>query len=201
MDQQQGSEPSTEQIDEKVPARGIGYVIWDVLKIFIISFAIILPIRYYVAQPFIVSGESMQPNFQNAQYLIIDELGARSQQRGDVIVFHYPRDTKQYFIKRVIGLPGERVSINSGKITIYNAQNPSGTVLDESAYLPAGTQTQVDVDETLASDEYFVLGDNRAASFDSRFWGPVPTSDIVGRVVLRAFPFQTFTGFSHVTYK
>jgi signal peptidase I len=144
----------------------------------------------------------MQPNFQNSQYLVIDELTYRLHMpaRGDVMVFHYPRDTQEYFIKRVIGLPGERVVITNGEVMIYNSANPQGMVLNESAYLPAGTTTTTDVDVTLGAGNYFVLGDNRAASFDSRFWGPVPQADIVGRVVFRAYPFNVITDFGHLTY-
>ena len=194
-------QPQPDQQQE--PRQSAWWVVWDVVKIFVISFAIILPIRYYVAQPFIVSGDSMQPNFQNSQYLVIDELTYRlhEPQRGDVMVFHYPRDTKEYFIKRVIGLPGERVVISGGHVTIYNAANPQGLLLNESAYLPAGTTTTTNTDVTLGAGDYFVLGDNRAASFDSRFWGPVPQNDIVGRVVFRAFPLNVISDFGHVSYE
>ncbi len=200
-----GGSTTSQQLNQKPQKqeeRSAWWIVWDVIKILIISFAIIIPIRYYVAQPFIVSGDSMQPNFQNSQYLVIDELSYRLHEpaRGDVMVFHYPRDTAEYFIKRVIGLPGERVVITNGEVMIYNAANPKGMVLNESAYLPAGTVTTTDVDVTLGAGQYFVLGDNRAASFDSRFWGPVPQNDIVGRVVFRAFPFNEVSTFGHVTY-
>lgn len=183
--------------------KAAGLFIWDLLKVVIISLAIIIPIRYYVAQPFIVSGSSMEPNFHNNEYLIINELSYHynAPQRGDIIVFKYPKDTSQYFIKRIIGLPGEEVQVVDNHVTIYNKQNVHGMVLDEP-YLPAGTPTEGNSNiVTLGSDQYFVLGDNRTASSDSRFWGSVPKDDIVGKVFLRVFPLQSFKEFSSIQYQ
>ncbi len=198
-------EPNTE-LDDKKQAGGLGELfkfIWDLLKVFLIALAIILPIRYYVAQPFIVSGSSMEPTFYTGQYLIINELSYHlgEPQRGDVIVFKYPKDTSQYFIKRIIGLPGETVKIENNQVIIVNKENPKGFVLNED-YLPSGDTTfpYGDNTKTLGSEEYFVLGDNRLASSDSRFWGPVPSNDIIGKVFVRAFPFQEFKKFNSITY-
>lgn len=181
-----------------------GKFIWDLIKVFIISMIIILPVRYFVAQPFIVSGASMEPNFYNGEYLVINEIGYTlgQPQRGDIIVFKYPKDTSQYFIKRIIGLPGDRVNLEDSKVIIYNQEHPKGWVLTEK-YLPSTDLTfnngQFN-NVTLGTDEFFVLGDNRMASSDSRFWGPVPRKDIVGKVFIRAFPFQSFKKFSSVQY-
>jgi signal peptidase I len=178
--------------------------IWDLVKVVVIALVIIIPIRFYVIQPFIVSGSSMEPTFENGQYLIVNELDYHigNPQRGDVIVFKYPKNTSEYFIKRVIGLPGEKVLIQNGKVIIYNTANPNGFTLNES-YLPAGLYTEATTDQaiTLGPDEYFVLGDNRPASSDSRFWGDVPSNDIVGKVVLRAYPFSQFSRFSTPQYQ
>jgi len=178
--------------------------IWDLVKVVVIALVIIIPIRYYVIQPFIVSGSSMEPTFENGQYLIVNELDYHisNPQRGDVIVFKYPKNTSEYFIKRVIGLPGEKVLIQNGKVIIYNTANPNGFTLNET-YLPAGLYTEATTDQpiTLGPDEYFVLGDNRPASSDSRFWGDVPSNDIVGKVVLRAYPFSQFTRFITPQYQ
>ena len=179
--------------------------IWDFLKIVLIALVIILPIRYFVFQPYIVSGSSMEPNFQNAQYLIVDKLTYhfRAPERGEVIVMHYPRDPKQDFIKRIIGLPGEKIQIDNGKVTIFNASHPEGVALDEK-YLPnqglsypqdpiivGGSKTL-----TLGSTEYFVMGDNRLASSDSRSWGPLPKKDIVGKTMIRVLPLTEFKVFT-----
>lgn len=185
-------------------ASELGKFIWDLVKVFIISMAIILPVRYFIAQPFIVSGSSMEPNFYNGEYLIVNEIGYTLGQpaRGDVIVFKFPKDTSQYFIKRIIGLPGERLKLADNKIIIYNKEHPTGWVLEEK-YLPATDLTFASGEFnniTMGSDEFFVLGDNRMASSDSRFWGPVPRQDIIGKVFVRAFPFQSFKKFDVVQY-
>lgn len=162
--------------------------VWEISKIVIIALAIVIPVRYFLFQPFFVKGESMEPNFQNGDYLIIDEISYRFKDpaRGEVVVFKYPNDASQRFIKRIIGLPGETVEIQSGRITIVS--NAGEKVLDES-YLPIADFTSGDIRVTLSGNEYFVLGDNRLVSFDSRRWGPLPKEDIIGRVFLRTWPF------------
>jgi len=162
---------------------------WEIFKIFVISLAIILPIRYFLIQPFFVKGASMEPNYDDGQYLIIDELSykLREPSRGEVVVFRYPANTKEFFIKRIIGLPGETVDLSGQNITIKNKENPDGFVLDESGYLrqPANYE---DYKTTLRNDEFFVMGDNRSASLDSRRFGPVQKKYFVGRTWLRAWP-------------
>lgn len=173
---------------------GIGSFVWELARVVIIAFVVMLAFRLFVAEPFIVSGSSMVPNFHNREYLIINKIGYRLHQpeRGDVIVFKYPRDTSQYFIKRVIGLPGEKVKVADGRVTIYNSEHPEGKVLEEP-YLPNQAVTFGSEGTTsLGSDEYFVLGDNRQASSDSRVWGVLPDNDIVGKVWLRVFPLGDF---------
>lgn len=169
--------------------------IWEVAKIIIISLAIVIPIRYFVFQPFFVKGASMEPNFDNGQYLIIDEISKRFKdiERGEVIVFRFPHDPSQYYIKRVIGLPGETVEIKDGYIYVYNKEHSKGFKIDEHSYLPAGyIITGGDSKIILDEREYFVLGDNRGASSDSRRWGAVPEKYIIGRVFLRAWPINKF---------
>lgn len=178
--------------------------IWEFVKIVIISLVIILPIRYFIIQPFYVKGASMEPTFHDHEYLIIDEISYRfhAPQRGDIIVFRYPQDPQEYFIKRVIGLPGEKVEVKDGQVYIYNDQNPDGFVLDESAYLASDVKTYDVTDQivSLNSDEYFVLGDNRNSSKDSRSFGAVNKSFLTGRVALRGWPFAKFTVFHTPTY-
>lgn len=165
--------------------------IWEITKVVAVSLAIILPVRYFLIQPFYVKGASMEPNFHDREYLIIDEISYRfaTPERGQVIVFRYPRDPQEYFIKRVIGLPGESVQIKDGEVTIFNAAHPDGFTLEES-YLPFDLTTfdQSEAKTNLASDEYFVLGDNRNASKDSRSFGPLGRSFIIGKVLLRGWP-------------
>lgn len=171
--------------------------LWEFLKVVVISLAIIIPVRYFLIQPFFVRGASMEPNFDNGQYLVIDEISYRFDEpaRGEVIVFRYPLDPAQYYIKRIIGLPGETVEIKDGNIYIFNGQIPGGAALDESAYLASDIVTHGNVRAVLGQREYFVLGDNRSSSSDSRQWGALPEGNIIGKVWLRAWPFNMATIF------
>lgn len=174
--------------------------IWETAKIVVISLAIILPIRYYLVQPFFVKGASMEPNFEDGDYLLIDEISYRFNQpeRGDVIIFRYPQDTSQFFIKRIIGLPEETVEIKNNKVIIYNKKTPQGFLLDES-YLSSDQQTLGNMVLKLDDNDYFVLGDNRLQSSDSRRWGTVNKSLIVGRAFLRPWPINRITRFEGTT--
>ncbi len=176
----------------------IGRFALELVEIVVISLAIILPIRYFLIQPFYVKGASMEPTFDDHEYLIIDELSYRLRQpeRGEVVVFRYPLDPRQYFIKRIVGMPGETVRVSDSKIIVTNAEHPDGFTLDESAYLSPDAITHGDKTVTLASDEYFVMGDNRTASLDSRTFGPLPSKNVVGRVWIRGWPLDRATVFS-----
>lgn len=166
--------------------------LWETTRVFLVGVAIVVPIRAYVVQPFFVRGASMAPSFLDGEYLVIDELSYdihfRPLQRGDVVVFRYPLDHAQYYIKRIVGLPGERVQIRQGQVTIANAEHQSGVILDEAPYLREREVTEGTADVTLKSNEVFVLGDNRDQSSDSRHWGPLPVDLVVGRAVVRALP-------------
>ena len=143
----------------------------------------------------------MEPNFHDKEYLIINEIGYRIDppQRGDVVVIRYPKDPKQYFLKRVIGLPNETIKINDGEVFIYNSENPQGFRLEES-YLEEGVDTYGAIDVSLKGNEYFVLGDNRQFSLDSRIFGTVDKNLIVGRAWIRGWPFSKFGMIEHATY-
>ncbi|MDO9399741.1 MAG: signal peptidase I [bacterium] len=167
--------------------------VFELTKVVLISLAIIIPIRYFLIQPFYVKGASMEPNFHDSEYLIIDEISYRFNQpkRGDIIVFKYPRNPQEYFIKRIVGLPNEKVQVRDGEIYIFNKENPLGIKIDEP-YLADGVKTNGSDEEviSLKNDEYYVLGDNRNFSKDSRSFGPVNKSFVVGRVLLRGWPFD-----------
>ncbi len=166
---------------------------WELVKVVGISLAIIIPIRYFLVQPFYVKGASMEPSFQDHQYLIIDELTYRFRQprRGEVVVFRYPLSPSDFFIKRIVGMPGEQVDIADGRIRITAPGQTAAIPLDES-YLPAGTKVEGAKSFKLGADEYFVLGDNRAESLDSRYFGAVHRRFITGRVILRGWPLNQF---------
>jgi signal peptidase I len=172
-----------------------GSFLKELLHFALIVIFIVLPIRLFVAQPFVVVGTSMEPTFINNDYLIVDELTYRLQdpQRGDVVIFKYVEgaqeqgEKQKYFIKRVIGLPSETVDIRNGTVTIYNEAHPEGIALDETYVKEKPTNT---MRVTLGEDEYFVMGDNRSVSFDSRSWGPLERKEIVGKAFLRILPFS-----------
>jgi len=170
---------------------------WETLKMFIISLAIILPVRYFIAEPFYVKGASMEPNMHDHEYLVIDRLTYRysNPKRGEIVVFRYPKNPQEYYIKRLIGLPGERIVVKNDHIKIYNEANPNGWQLPET-YLPADLATIASnplfADFQLKDNEYFMFGDNRMFSQDSRVFGPVNSSFFIGRVVFRGWPFDKF---------
>lgn len=185
--------------NHKSKIKAIGEFVWEMAKVAIISLVIILPIRYFLIQPFYVKGASMEPNFYDHEYLIIDEISYRFgvPGRGDIVVFKYPKDPDQYFIKRVIGLPGETVEVKNDQVLI------DGQPLTEN-YLSEGVSTRVSVGGyekvTLEDDEYFLLGDNREQSLDSRVFGPVKADFIIGRTWLRGWPFNRLTIFYNPDY-
>jgi signal peptidase I len=156
--------------------------------IFVI-FAALVCVRLFIAEPFLVYGSSMEPNFETGDYLIVEELSYRFSppKRGDVVVLTPPNEPTKHFIKRIIGLPGEKIVVKGSDVTIYNAEHKDGLKLDE----PYVT-FQSDRESTfqLSDSSYFVMGDNRAVSFDSRSWGPLPAENITGKALLRLYPFS-----------
>lgn len=178
----------------------------EMVKVFLLAAVIIIPVRVFLFQPFFVQGSSMVPNFEDGEYLVVNELGYKNTdvsipgahlftvgtwkelERQKPIVFKSPVHEGQYLIKRVIGLPGESVEIKNSRIIISNHTHPDGYVLDESEYLAKTVLTSDLPKTTLAADEYFVLGDNRTASYDSRMIGPIRKDMIVGKVLFRAWP-------------
>lgn len=174
--------------------------LWEIAKIVVLALLIVLPIRYFLFQPFFVDGQSMEPNFKDGNYLIVDELSyrLRSPERGEVVVFNYPKDPSKRYIKRIIGLPEEIIEIASGKIYITNEEGKKE--LNESEYLPS-IYTSGNIKIVLAKEEYFVLGDNRAASSDSRSWGTLPEENIIGQAFFRAWPFAALAKISAPIYQ
>ena len=162
--------------------------LWDLVKFAVIALLIVIPIRMFIAQPFVVSGESMFPTFHDGEYLIVDELSYKTDapHRGDVVVFRFPGNTKRFFIKRIIGMPNEKVIVGNQEVTIINKENPDGFKLTEP-YLNEQLLNQTGKYAT-GDNEYFVMGDNRNNSSDSRTWGILPGKLLIGRAYLRLFP-------------
>ncbi len=167
----------------------LGLFLLELIKVAVLAGLTIALVRYVLFKPFYVKGASMEPNFFDKEYLIVDELSYhfRAPQRGEVIVFKYPENPKEYFLKRIIGLPGERVKISNGQITIYNTEHPEGVQLNEP-YLPKDLATSGEESSPLTDNQYFVMGDNRPNSYDSRRFGAVDKSLVVGRVFFRGWP-------------
>lgn len=171
--------------------------IWEVVKVVAISLAIIIPVRYFLIAPFYVKGASMEPNFHNYEYLIIDRLSYRLEApaRGDVVVIRNPEEPSEFFIKRVVGLPGETIEVKRDHVYV------NGELLDESPYLAESVKTWGARSFILETDEYVVLGDNRPESKDSRSFGSIRKDEIIGRTWLRAWPFSRMDHFTTVEYK
>ncbi len=192
---------------KKDPTGDFLYFIWDLVKTGIIVFIIAFSIRYFLVQPFIVEGSSMLPNFVDKEYLLAEKLNylIGSPRRGDVVIFRYPKNPTTNFIKRVIALPGETVEIEDSKIKIINSEHTDGIYLDESIYLASNIKTLTSTREkftmTLGPDEYFVMGDNREHSSDSREWGKLPKSNIIGRAWLTLKPFNKFGTQKRISYQ
>ncbi len=168
---------------------GAGLLILELVKIVVLAGVTILLVRHFLFKPFYVQGASMEPNFDDRDYLIIDELSYRFREpeRGEVIVFRYPDNPKEFFLKRIIALPGEGVKVAEGKVTIYNQEHPEGVVVKEE-YLSKELATVGEQSLRLGPDQFFVLGDNRTNSYDSRRFGPIEKNVIVGRAWLRGWP-------------
>lgn len=162
---------------------------WELARFAVFAILIVIPIRLFIAQPFVVSGSSMFPTLTNADYLIVDEISYHlgNPKRYDVVVFRYPGDTTKFYIKRIIGLPGETVDVKGSTVTIKNKENKEGFTLDQPFI---GSSSDKTAHVILGDGEYFVMGDNRGASSDSRYWGPVPRNLMVGRALVRLLPVQ-----------
>jgi signal peptidase I len=159
----------------------------DLFTLVALIVVVVIPIRLFIISPFIVDGASMHPTFEHLDYLVVNEFMYyfRAPARGDVIVFRYPAEPSTFYIKRIIGLPGEKVSINHGVVTVTTPNGESLTLTEPYLVNEDATYTK---STTLQNDQYFVMGDNRPNSSDSRVWGPLPKKNIIGRVDLRLLP-------------
>lgn len=179
------------------PAKDFFYFLWDLFKTGVIVFLVAFSIRYFLIQPFIVEGGSMLPNFVDQEYLLAEKLSyiVSDPKRGDVVIFKPPNNPSQNYIKRIVGIPGDTINIEDNRVTITNSKNDEGVVIKED-YLPDQSQTltpKMDkLDTTLAENTYFVMGDNREHSSDSREWGVLPRTNMIGRAWLTIKPLDRF---------
>ncbi|KKW39876.1 signal peptidase I [Candidatus Kaiserbacteria bacterium RIFCSPLOWO2_02_FULL_54_13] len=170
----------------------------DLFTLAFLIVVVVIPIRVFIVSPFVVDGDSMHPTFENLDYLIVDEFlyYFRAPARGDVVVFRYPNNPSIFYIKRIIGLPGETVSISRGVITVTTSAGESLALAEPYIVNEDATYTK---NVSLNPGEYFVLGDNRPNSSDSRIWGPLPRENIIGRVDLRLLPVKNVDFFPGAT--
>ncbi|EKD23852.1 MAG: hypothetical protein ACD_81C00165G0003 [uncultured bacterium] len=177
------------------------YALREIIEIVLVAVLVVFGVRTFLVQPFLVSGASMEPNFHGGDYILINELSYRFREpeRGEVVVFRYPGDEKTFFIKRVMGLPGERIVVTDGELYVYSEENAEGKLITEG-YLPRDLRTVGEKDITLATGEYFVMGDNRDASFDSRQWGALKRDEIIGSVWVRLWPLNKVMAFEKPSY-
>lgn len=173
----------------------LGHIFMDLLETLVMAIAIFIVVYMFLLQPHQVRGQSMTPNFEDGEFILTDKITYRFRgpERGDVVVFRAPQDPNYDFIKRVVGLPGERLKISEGHFYIYNPQHVRGDKLIEpyisqSLNTPTGTLLKEGEIITVPNNQYFVTGDNRGHSSDSREWGSVPRESIIGRAWLRYWP-------------
>lgn len=205
MDDDRVDQSNSESLNKINPGKtatvGFFAFLLDLVKTFVVVMLIAFAIRYFVIQPFVVDGDSMLPTFINNEYLIAEKISYDFKQpnRGDVVIFRYPKNPSIIYIKRVIGLSGETVNIKDNKVMVSkNAEGPFEQL--EENYISPGTRTSIYSNEintedfklTLKADEFFVLGDNRDHSSDSREWGVLPKSNIIGKVWLTVTPLDRF---------
>ena len=163
--------------------RSFLFNIWEVLEVVLIAAVTVFLIRAFIVQPFLVSGRSMFSSFVDADYVLVDELSYifKGPERGDVIVFRYPLNPKLFYIKRVIGTPGDHVVVKDGEVFVNEVK------LKEE-YLDPGVTSMGRVDEYVGEGELMAFGDNRPHSYDSRSFGPFPFDNIIGVVRVRLLP-------------
>lgn len=175
------------------------WAVFEVVETVVIAVVAVVLVRTFVAQPFLVSGSSMEPGFQNGDYLLVDEIAYRFHEptRGDVVVFKYPLDPRSYYIKRVIGLPGERVVVSGNVVTVYTKDGNTEALKESYVARMSGVERG---EYTVKQGEYFVMGDNRDFSYDSRRWGMLPQSDLIGLVRFRLWPINKAMAFGAYAY-
>jgi len=173
----------------EAPKQNSGWSFMEFIKFAVIAAIIVLPIRFFIAEPFLVRGESMNPTFKNNDYLIVEKIGYRFEKplRGEIVIFSSPSEQGRDLIKRIIGLPGETVEIDGTKVTIVQTDGTRLTL--EEPYIDYNSISPK-TGTVLKDGEYFVMGDNRPNSYDSRGWGVLPFKNIIGRPLIRFFHFD-----------
>lgn len=186
-------EPEYSQFEEESLGSKIKGRIIELIEFVAIVGAILVVLRFFIAEPHKVSGGSMIPNFHDGDYIITNKLALRftQPQRGEVVILQNPRNPEQVFIKRVIGLPNDRIRISSGRVMVNN-QPIDENYLPKNLKTPAGTFLEEEEEGVVPDGQYFVMGDNRGGSSDSREWGPISLRLIIGQAWFRYWPLPKF---------
>lgn len=186
--------------------RALAAFFMDIIETVVIAIAIFITVYLFLLQPHQVRGESMEPTFQDGQYILTDKLSYRfhDPERGDVIVFKDPQNQAIDFIKRIIGLPGEKVKLVGGRVVIINTKYPGSLTLNETytngAPTLPGSQIKDGDEYLIPPGNYFVFGDNRDHSSDSREFGVISRDLIIGRAWLRYWPLPNASFIPGVQY-
>lgn len=166
-------------------------LIFDIIETVVLALAIFVVIYLFLFQPHQVKGASMETNFHDGEYILTDKISYRfnDPKRGEVVIFKAPRNPELDYIKRIIGLPGEKIEIENGSVFINDKELkeeylPEDLNVSGGLFLPKGKEI------TIPDSSYFVLGDNRHHSSDSREWGPIQKENIVGKAFFRYWPPQ-----------
>ncbi len=182
--------------------KGIFGVFWEFIEAGVFALGIFVVLYFLIFQPNQVKGHSMEPTFHDNEYIFTDKLSYRlgTPQRGDVVVFQSPKNADIDFIKRIIGLPGERVRIAEGKVYINDELLNESDYLAPTVYTGPESYLAENRDMVVPDGKYFVMGDNRSGSSDSRDFGPVLPSEFIGKVFFRYYPFDRFGKFDSGRY-
>lgn len=174
---------------------------FDIIETIVVALAIFVVAYLFFFQPHQVKGASMEPNFHDEEYLLTDKISYRFHppERGDVVIFRAPKNRDLDYIKRIIGLPGERVKIVDGSVFI-NGQKLKEDYLKGNTTSYSGSFLRPEQEFLIPEGQYFVLGDNRSHSSDSRDWGTVAKEDIIGKAWLRYWPPPSFGILPKVSY-
>lgn len=177
-------------------------VFWEFIEAIVFALAIFVVVYLFLFQPNQVKGSSMYPTFKDGEYILTDKISYRLGQpkHGDVVVFKSPKNENVDFIKRIIGLPGDTIRISKGRVYVNGQALDESEYLDQSVYTGPESFLAEDQDVTVPEGKYFVLGDNRPHSSDSRDFGPVTTAEFVGKVFFRYFPVDRFGRINSASY-
>lgn len=177
-------------------------VVFDFLQSIVVVMAIMVMIYLFVMSPQEIKGASMEPSFFDKEYILTNKIlfKLRDPVRGDVVIFKSPANPEIDYIKRVIGLPGDTVSLRQNAIFV-NSVKVEEPYLSPGITIFGGSYLRENQEVVIPQGKYFVLGDNRPHSADSREFGPIPKEDFIGKAFLRYWPFTRFGLIPRVFYR